>query len=268
MIIEMEPFLKTALDLAQAGGRVLKEFWDKSNPISTKSSSIDLVTEADRTSEATILKMIKERHPDHAFLGEESGSWQSGKYLWVVDPLDGTINYAHRYPTCCVSIALVVDKEPIVGVVYNPFLEELFHASVGEGAFLNGVKLEISQNRTLNSSLLVSGFGYDRRENPDNNYAEFCRLTHLSQGVRRSGSAAFDLAYVAAGRFDGYWERCLNPWDMAAGALLVKEAGGVVTSYKGPFDLFQDRIVASNGHIHDELQRELAIAQRYPIKIN
>ena len=258
-------YLKTALEMAQAGGGVLKRFWGKLEQIDSKAESIDLVTEADRIAEKTLLALVQKHYPTHQFLGEESGAWgETSEYLWVVDPLDGTTNYTHQYPMVCLSIALVVKGEPKVGVVYNPILNELFHATEGSGSYLNGNPIHVSSIATLERSLLASGFPYDRRSNPQNNYAEFCRLTHLTQGVRRGGSAALDLAYVAAGRFEGYWERGIKPWDVAAGILLVREAGGHALSYR---EALSGYMQASNGLIEQELEKELALARQHSFLI-
>jgi len=178
--------------------------------------------------------------------------------LWAIDPLDGTTNYAHQYPFSAASIGLLVEGVPCVGAIFDPFHQELFRAAKGLGATRNRLPIAVSQTTELRNSLLVTGFAYDRRETSDNNYAEFCHLTHLTQGVRRSGSAAIDLAYVACGRLDGYWERGLSPWDVAAGVVLVQEAGGKVTAYdRSPFDLLSGRILATNGHLHAALSHEL-----------
>lgn len=255
--------------MVQEAGGILKQFWGNLESVESKAESIDLVTEADKASEKAILNLIQKRFPDHAFLGEESGEFQSApsEYLWIVDPLDGTTNYTHEYPAVSISVALAIGGELKVGVVFNPIFGELFYAVRGGGAFFDGKAIRVSQTASLDRALLSTGFPYNRRLIADNNYAEFCRLTHLSQGVRRGGSAALDLAYVAAGRLDGYWERGLKPWDIAAGALLVMEAGGVVTSYESPFHLFSETIVASNPVIQQALNRELDIARKNPIKI-
>jgi myo-inositol-1(or 4)-monophosphatase len=189
------------------------------------------------------------------------------RFLWAVDPLDGTTNFAHRYPAFAVSIGLLIDGEPAVGVVYEPLRDELFFAARGLGAFLNYRPIRVSATEGLAKSLLVTGFAYDRRETDDNNYAEFCHFTHLSQGVRRGGSASLDLAYVAAGRLDGYWERGLSPWDIAAGIVLVREAGGTVSAYDGsPFDIDSGRILASNGLLHTAMINELAKVHPLPVR--
>ncbi len=256
----MTDYLKHATRIAQEAGEVLKKYWGKLNQIQEKTFSWDLVTEADKESEEVILNELKTRFPDHSILSEEAGEYllEESPYCWVVDPLDGTTNYTHQYPFVSISIALLHKGSPLVGVVYNPILEELFQGEKGHGSQLNGTPLRVSSVDSLEKSLLSTGFAYDRKTNPDNNYAEFCRMTHISQGVRRGGSAAIDLAYVAAGRLDGYWEKGLNPWDIAAGILLIEEAGGKVTAYNGePVDIPSGRLVVSNGAIHSELLSHL-----------
>jgi myo-inositol-1(or 4)-monophosphatase len=198
--------------------------------------------------------------PDHKILAEESGQLgnQESAYLWAIDPLDGTTNYAHQYPASAVSVGLLIDGVPQVGAIFDPFREELFRAAKGLGATRNRRPIRVSDTATLEKSLLVTGFAYDRRQTTDNNYAEFCHLTHLTQGVRRSGSAALDLAYVACGRLDGYWERGLSPWDIAAGIVLVEEAGGTVTAYdRSPLNISSGRILATNGQLHSSLSQAL-----------
>jgi len=257
---QLKELLKTASEAAHAAAGVLRKYWGKISMIKSKSSPSDLVTEADQESERLLLESIRKRYPTHGFQGEEYGidPIMHEEFTWVVDPLDGTTNYTHQFPMVSVSIGLLYCKEPVVGVIYNPFSEEFFHAAKGLGAYLNDDKICVSQVSNLSSSLLATGFAYDRRETEDNNYAQFCRLTNMAQGVRRMGSAALDLAYVASGRLDGYWERGLQPWDMAAGAVLVREAGGMVTSYdQTPFQLNAGKILATNGHIHNLLSKEL-----------
>ncbi len=253
-------FLQTANEAADKASDILRHYWGNIHQIEHKSSSSDLVTEADKASEKAILSLIRQNHPDHSLLAEESGSEenpQSG-YCWVVDPLDGTTNFTHQYPMVSISIALLKEGKPILALIDHPILKERFIAVKGEGATLNGQPIHVSKNPTLEKSLLATGFSYDRNETDDNNYKEFCRITSLSQGVRRLGSAALDLAYVAAGRLDGFWERGLGPWDMAAGWLLVQEAGGTVTDYDGTdFELASGRVLASNGILHEELKRAL-----------
>lgn len=253
-------FLESAISLAKVGGRALKRHWGKLKQIESKGTSIDLVTDADRASEKSMIRYLKKNHPSHAILSEESGLSDSfnAEYLWVIDPLDGTTNFTHQYPVVSVSVALLYKGTPIVGVVLNPIIKELFHAARGHGSYFNKSRIQVSKTTTLESSLLASGFPYDRQTTKDNNYSEFCFLTHVSQGVRRAGSAAIDLAYVAAGRFDGYWEKGIKPWDIAAGVLLVEEAGGRVTDYsQDPFQLESGRIIASNGLIHAQLSDKI-----------
>jgi myo-inositol-1(or 4)-monophosphatase len=258
---QLEIFLDIATEAAIAAGVILQDNWGKLEQIEEKGVAGDLVTEADRLAEAEILKVLRRHVPDHQILAEESG--QLGKieseYLWAIDPLDGTTNYAHGYPVSAVSVGLSIEGIPQVGVVYNPFRDELFRAARGLGATCDRRPIRVSQTETLSKSLLVTGFAYDRRETADNNYAEFCYLTHLTQGVRRSGSASLDLTDVACGRLDGYWERGLKPWDITAGIVIVEEAGGKVTAYDGsPLDLNSGRILATNSLIHDSLREALS----------
>ncbi|MEO0376876.1 MAG: inositol monophosphatase family protein [Cyanobacteria bacterium P01_A01_bin.17] len=260
----VEPNLAVLLDIAteaaQAGGAVLQFYWGKLENIREKGRPGDLITEADQAAEAAVLAVIKRHCPDHQILAEESGVLGNpdSSYLWAVDPLDGTTNYAHQYPFSATSVALLIQGVPQVGAIYDPFHRELFRAAKGLGATRNRQLIHVSKTDTLAQSLLVTGFAYDRCETKDNNYAEFCRMTHLTQGVRRGGAACLDLAYVACGRLDGYWERGLSPWDIAAGIILVEEAGGVVTAYdQGPQRLNTGRLLATNGLIHQSLSQEL-----------
>lgn len=260
-------FLDIATEAALAGGAVLQSYWGKLESIQEKGRPGDLITEADQASEAQVLAVIQRHFPDHAILAEESGMLgeQLDEYLWAIDPLDGTTNYAHQYPFFAVSVGLLVNGVPEVGVIFDPFRQELFRAARGLGATRNRQPMQVSPTQELSRSLLVTGFAYDRRETIDNNYAEFCHLTHLTQGVRRGGAAAIDLAYVACGRLDGFWERGLSPWDMAAGVVLVEEAGGVVTAYDGsPLQIHAGRILATNGKIHQELSQELLQVKPLP----
>ena len=257
----MQVFLDIATEAALAAGVVLQDYLGKlENAITEKGRPGDLVTIADKASEQVILEVLRRHFPQHSILAEESGKLgnQDNEFLWAIDPLDGTTNYAHQYPCFAVSIGLLINGVPKVGVIYDPFRDELFRAAAGLGATRNRRPIQVSQTAELSKSLLVSGFAYDRRETPDNNYAEFCHLTHLTQGVRRDGAAALDLAYVACGRVDGYWERGIAPWDVVAGIILVQEAGGNVTAYDGtPMKIESGRILATNGHLHDSLSQEL-----------
>lgn len=253
--------LDFAIDLAYRAGALLRAAAERERSLEAKQHS-DIVSDADKASEALVLGAIRERFPGHAILAEESGaSAGTGGDTWVVDPLDGTLNYVHGFPFYCVSIALVRDGEPQIGVVFDPVRGELFAAERGAGARANGRRLHVSATPALDAALLTTGFPYSRFSQPDNNLREFARLSLRAREIRRSGSAALELCYVAAGRSDGHWELELNAWDLAAGALIVREAGGVVSDWRGrPWALEERRVVASNGHIHAELLRELAAA--------
>ena len=258
---QLQIFLDVATESVLAAGAVLRERWGKLTDIQEKGRPGDLVTEADKLAEAEVLKVLKRHLPEHQILAEESGALgnTNSKYLWAIDPLDGTTNYAHGLPLAATSVGLMIDGVPAVGAVYNPFSDELFQAATGLGATCNRRKIQVSRTKELSKSLLITGFAYDRRETNDNNYAEFCHLTHLTQGVRRLGCASMDLAGVACGRLDGYWERGIQPWDMAAGIVILREAGGKVTSYDtSPLDISSGRILATNSLIHDALSKALA----------
>lgn len=257
---QLQIFLDIATEAALAAGAILQKFWGKLAEIQEKGRPGDLVTEADKAAEAVILEVLLRHFPHHSIWAEESGQLGNitDEYVWAIDPLDGTTNYSHQYPIASSSIGLLINGIPQVGVIYNPFNQELFRAAKGLGATCNRRSIRVSQISELSKSLLVTGFAYDRRETTDNNYAEFCHLTHLTQGVRRSGSASLDLAYVAWGKLDGYWERGLSPWDITAGIILVQEAGGQVTAYDGsPLEIKSGRILATNGGIHRELSAQL-----------
>ena len=258
---DLQCWLDTATEAALAAGAVLQQYWGNLTTIDEKGRPGDLVTEADRAAEAAVMAVLQRHLPaDHGILAEESGALgQSGAALvWAIDPLDGTTNYTHQYPFCAVSIGLLAEGEPVLGVIYDPIHHDLFRGATGLGATLNRQPIRVSTTDSLAQSLLVSGFAYDRRETPDNNYAEFCYLTHHTQGVRRGGAAALDLAYVACGRLDGYWERGLSPWDIAAGIAILREAGGRVTAYNGaPLDVMSGRLLATNGRIHQAMSHIL-----------
>lgn len=265
-----DQLLKTALEAAEAGGGILSQYWGAPLDIKHKQFPSDLVTEVDEKSEKKIISIIKKNFPDHSILAEESGSQMTeSEYLWIIDPLDGTTNYAHHYPMVAVSIGLLFQGEPILGVVFNPIRQELFVGVKNLGATLNGRKIMVSQVSVLNQSLLGTGFAYNRLETRDNNYDEYCHFTNLSQGVRRSGSAALDLAYVAQGSLDGYWEQELKPWDIAAGIVLVQEAGGKATSYEmSKVKIQSGQILATNGHIHAKLSQELLLVRKAKEKLH
>ena len=242
----------------EAGALLLERLHDR-HTVQYK-GEINLVTEADRLSEALIVERIRREFPGHDILTEESPETANGSgFRWIIDPLDGTTNYAHGYPVFSVSIALEVKGVIRLGAVYNPMLDELFTADKGAGAFLNGRRLNVSRTERLSRSLLATGFPYDIREDRNNNINYFKVMILSAQAVRRTGSAALDLAYIAAGRFDGFWELKLMPWDTAAGWLLVEEAGGCVTDLRGdPYQLHSPNILASNGLIHAEMASILA----------
>ncbi|MDJ1174310.1 inositol monophosphatase family protein [Roseofilum capinflatum] len=267
MTENLQIYLEIATEAALAGGAVVMSYQGKLQDIRQKGRPGDIVTEADKASEAVILEILQRHFPDHGILAEESGKLgdRQSRYLWAIDPLDGTTNYSHGYPNFSVSIGLLIDGVPQVGVVFDPSRQELFRAAQGLGATLNRQAIAVSATPTLADSLLVTGFAYDRRETDDNNYAEFCHLTHLTQGVRRGGSAAIDLAYVASGRLDGYWERGLSPWDITAGIVLVQEAGGTISAYNGsPLKIDSGRILATNGSLHDPMVEALRQISPFP----
>jgi myo-inositol-1(or 4)-monophosphatase len=243
---------------AREAGLLLKGRLHLTHKVSFKGDK-NLVTEADRLSEELIVKRIRESFPDHDILAEESPATSRGSlYRWIIDPLDGTTNYAHGYPVFSVSIALEISGKLALGVVYNPMLDELFFAEKGQGAFLNEERLSVSRVERLEGSLLATGFPYNIRTSEDNNINYFNKMIMVSQAVRRAGSAALDLAYLAAGRFDGFWELQLKPWDVAAGILLIEEAGGQVTDFSSrPYRLDGDKVAASNGRIHQEFLHQL-----------
>lgn len=262
-------YLDIATEAALAAGAILQVHWGNLEHIQEKGRPGDLLTEADQAAEKAILTILNRHFPDHAILAEESGNQgvHQSPFLWAIDPLDGTTNYAHQYPQSATSIALLIEGIPQVGVVYDPFRQELFRAAKGLGVSRNRKPIQVSQTPDLSQSLLVTGFAYDRRETIDNNYAEFCYLTHLTQGVRRGGSASLDLAYVACGRLDGYWERGLSLWDIAAGIVLVEEAGGRVTAYdQSVLQPNSGRLLATNGVIHAALSQ--ALLQVKPLSID
>jgi myo-inositol-1(or 4)-monophosphatase len=247
-------FLDIAIAAAKEAGTLLSERFGKHLTIEKK-GQVNLVTNADRDSEKLIKNIILARYPEHSFKAEEGTEFaKRSRYLWLVDPLDGTTNYAHGFPAYCVSIALLEDDEVIAACIYNPNLDECFTAEKGRGAFLNGLPIAPSVTEKLDDSLLATGFPYDIRESSETNLKEFGAFAIVARAIRRAGSAALDLAYTACGRFDGFWEFKLSPWDIAAGILIVREAGGKVTNWSGQkYDIFKGEVLASNGKIHDEM---------------
>lgn len=253
-----------AVAAAKEAGAFLAESLGRVRSVDTKEGQErNLVSDIDRESERRIIGKIRERYPDHGILAEESGgSGEAAETIWVIDPLDGTTNFLHGLPLFCVTIGIEHRGELVAGVVYDPNLDELFTAERGKGAFLNGKRLSVSHAETLIASLLVTGFPYDIARNPDFAVERFNAFLMEAQGIRRLGSAALDLCYVAAGRLDGFWEVNLHPWDMAAGVLLVAEAGGRVTDFAGsPTTIRRRQMLASNGRIHDAMVRVLARAE-------
>ncbi len=263
--ISTEALLASATEAALRAGALIHEAVDGDVGISYKPEGRNnLVTEMDTASERLIQQFLSDRHPEVKFLAEESGGNEDlEQTTWVVDPIDGTVNYAHGIPIYCVSIAAVSNNVPVVGVIYNPNTRELFTATRGGGAFVNGRAMRVSGNADLNRAVLVTGFPYDVEENPFGCIDAFGSFLKMGIPVRRLGSAALDLAYLAAGRFDGYWEVSLNAWDVAAGALMVTEAGGTVGSYAPDSDqgeLVTDRLLATNGLLHQAMYDHLANA--------
>jgi myo-inositol-1(or 4)-monophosphatase len=247
-------YLEVAEKAAQEAGKVLKDNLGKVQEIEYKAKN-SLVTEVDNLSEGLIIEIIKSSFPSHGILAEESGrDKRISSHVWIIDPLDGTTNYAHTYPVFSVSIALEVEGVIRLGVVYDPMREELFSAELGKGAYMNGKVIRVSQTRAVEESLLCTGFTHENEWMVDENLRHFENFIRRSRAVRRDGSAALDLCYVACGRYDGFWELGLHPWDTAAGFLILKEAGGLVTDFSGNgFSIHDEEILATNGLIHDEM---------------
>ncbi len=248
--------LNFAIETARDAGHILLEKFGRKIKVSKK-GDINLVTEADLASEALIIERIKSYYPRHSILAEESGEavvvGGDSEWKWIIDPLDGTTNFAHGYPCFCVTLALEHEGEIVIGVTFDPTRDELFAAERGQGASLNGRKIRVSATEDLGESLIVTGFPYDFKEK-ENFARHLTDFLLYSRGVRRDGSAAIDMAYVACGRFDGFWEEGLNPWDVASGKLLIEEAGGWVTDYLGgALSIYTPPICASNGSIHKQM---------------
>ncbi|MBK9990918.1 MAG: inositol monophosphatase [Verrucomicrobia bacterium] len=263
--MQLNNILNDVTAIARGAGEIIMRHFAAPIPTTLKSSRIDIVTAADTEAEAFIVRELLKKFPDHHIVGEEGGGQGapagSAPYHWFVDPIDGTVNFASKLPHFCTSIALTTpDRQPLVGVIYDPTRRELFTAIRGGGAYLNGQPLRVTQTAELLDAVVTSGFPYDKHTNPDNNLKEWAAFLVRIRGERRLGSAALDLAYLAAGRLDGYWEKDLKPWDAMAGVLMVLEAGGTVTDYQGePNPQRQDRgrYVASNGRIHAEMLQVL-----------
>jgi myo-inositol-1(or 4)-monophosphatase len=263
---ETSHLLQTATNAALAAGNLLKNGFGTQFRIDNKEGRHNLVTEYDHAAEKLIVSSIHAEFPDHVFLGEEGGGTTEvapNTVRWIIDPLDGTVNFAHSIPIFCVSIGAEYitpdgSSELVCGVIFAPMTDELFTAERGKGAALNGSPLHVSRTDKLNDAILVTGFPYNASDNPGGCIDHFTRFVGMGIPVRRLGSAAIDLAYLAAGRFDGYWEVSLNAWDVVAGKLLLLEAGGRMTQYDGaPHDLMRGTMLASNGHIHEEMSAVL-----------
>jgi myo-inositol-1(or 4)-monophosphatase len=259
----LDSLLNVARSAAMAGARPLKEMFGRLEGVKHKGQAGNLVTEADLASERAVLAVLAEATPGFAVLAEESGRRNGeGPFEWCVDPLDGTTNYAHGFPVFCTSVGLLFDGKPLLGALALPAFDQLFWAAPGQGAWCNDNRLRVSDCRQIADALLATGFAYDRISRLDNNYAEFARFTHRSHGVRRAGAAAVDLAFVASGAVDGYWERGLSPWDLVAGVVLVEQAGGVVSGYGGEaLDLSTGQVIACAPGLHSAMIAELAACQ-------
>jgi myo-inositol-1(or 4)-monophosphatase len=254
-------YLKLTIQTAKEAGQILRDGFGTIFKISSKEGKNNLVTEYDVRAEKYIIGKIKEKYPDHTFLAEESGadSAESSR-RWIIDPLDGTVNFAHNLPIFSVSIALEIDGEIHCGCVYNPIINEIFWAESGKGAFFNGEKIKVSEVSDFERAFLVTGFPYNVSENPNQCINHFVKVIGEGIPVRRLGSAAIDLCYTACGRFDGFWEIALHPWDVAAGMLILREAGGRMTHYDGSdYSFAQTSVIASNGLIHKNIQEVLKI---------
>lgn len=257
--MDLDYYLEIAKTAAEKAGRLLKEHFYGERQIEYK-GVIDPVTEVDRASEKLLVAFFRKTTPEADILAEEDDYDTSGKeLLWVIDPLDATINYTHKVPIYCVSIALEHVGRPVVGVVYDPMANEMFCATSRATATMNGRPISVSKVDDIDKALMVTGFPYDKRTNPENNLDHFSEMLVSCQGVRRIGSAALDLCWTAAGRHDGYWELSLAPWDISAGMLIVEQANGRVTDFEGnPIDSHTRYILATNGLLHEQVMKILA----------
>ena len=261
---EIDHLTQTAILAARQGGAILQDYAQKGFTVHSKGEVINLVTEADLASETAIIQTIRQAFPDHQILSEEEGAQEGSPHAikWIIDPLDGTVNFAHGFPMYNVSIGIEYKGTCVIGVTYDPNRDELFLGQQSRGATLNDSPIHVSQAPTLDQALLVTGFAYDVHTATDNNLKEFCAFTVRAGGMRRTGTAAIDLCYIACGRLDGFWELQLKPWDTAAGKVIVEEAGGKITTYAGePFSIYGSTLIASNGHIHEEMQKVMREAR-------
>lgn len=255
-----EKLLKIAKEAAYEAGEIQLSFLGKKKKIDRKSCYSDLVTETDKQSEDKIMSILKTYYPEHDFLGEETGCHRehNSEYLWVIDPLDGTTNFTHNFPHFAVSIGLVKNKKIIMGVVYDPCKNELFWAAEGTGAYLNSEPIKVSEIENMQDALLATGFAPGKTETLEENLSYFLEFIHRGQAMRRPGAAALDLCYIACGRLDAFWELNLSPWDVTAGALIIREAGGTVTNFESEdFDPQVKNILATNTHLHSSMKEIL-----------
>jgi len=253
----MADMKEVLLEATMEAGEIIQHYFNGTFKIENKSSINDLVTEVDKMSEDKVISIIKLHFPGHSIISEEAGeAMQVSDYQWIIDPIDGTVNFAHGIPICCVSIGLKHKDEMLYGAVYNPMMNELFFAEKGKGATLNGTAISVSKKSDFKTACLVTGFPYKWPNNAEHPIKVFERFILQGLPVRRLGSAAIDLCWVACGRFDGFWEYNLSSWDIAAGYLIVQEAGGKVTNFDGdPYNVFDKETLATNGLIHDEMLR-------------
>lgn len=255
----MKEVFNFASNVTEKASKLILKNLNKVINISYKKSNFNLVTNVDKEVESSIIRDIRAKYPTHTIIAEESGrDLKDPRFKWFIDPIDGTTNFAHGYPCFCTSIAFAINEEIIFGIVKNPLTNETYSAIKNQGARLNNKPISVSKIKTLQRSLLATGFPHGQITRRENNFKNFFKLTSITQGVRRDGAAAMDLCYVACGKLDGFWEIKLSPWDVAAGILLIKEAGGKITSFKGSkFNLYSNEIIASNGLIHKELVKHL-----------
>lgn len=251
------------METVREAGKILQNYFQGTFTVANKEGINNLVTEVDMLAEKKIMDIIREHFPDHSIITEESGEIkQDSDYQWIIDPIDGTVNYAHGIPIACVSIAVKHKDDLLLGAVYNPMMNELFFAEKGEGATLNGMPIHVSNKSDFRKACLVTGFPYKWPKREEHPIKVFERFIMEGLPVRRLGSAAIDLCWVACGRFDGFWEYNLSPWDIAAGYLIVQEAGGKITNFEGdPYDVFDKETLATNGLIHEDM---LAKIRRQP----
>jgi myo-inositol-1(or 4)-monophosphatase len=247
--------IEDIIQISKEAGELIRNAFGKSHSIEFKTNELNLVTETDKASEKLITDFIKKKYPSHGILAEEGSDVnKSAEYLWVIDPLDGTTNFTHGLPIFAVSIGVQKNVETIAGVVYDVMRDVIFSSEKGNGSFENGKRINVNKNDNLGHGMLVTGFPYDIRENPDKAFERFIAFLKHARGIRRLGSAAIDFCYVANGVFDGFWEVSLHPWDLCAGKLIVEEAGGLVTDFDGnPINIYSKQILATNAFVHKKM---------------